>query len=89
MPRKKPKNCPSADFSPPPPRPRRQDKVYLASRRSGRDIVFTVVDGSKRVRSDVVFKTASSARARRRLKRTLLNRYMRATADLCQRGDIL
>ena len=61
-------------------------KPYLAyGRRHGRKAFLVIVDGRSRLATGVVCNISSSPRARHRLKRTVLAKYLRAVAD--QPGD--
>lgn len=65
-----------------------RSRPYLAQRRRGSSAVLVVVDGRKRVSTGVVFNGSSSPRARRRLQRTVLTKYLRGAADQIQRDSL-
>lgn len=61
---------------------------YLAQRRRGSTAVLVVVDGRKRVSTGIVCNSCSSPRARRRLQKSVLTKYLRAAADQIQRNSL-
>lgn len=61
---------------------------YLALRRRGSAAVLVVVDGRKRVSTGVVCNSSSSPRARRRLQKSVLTKYLRSAADQIQRDSL-
>jgi hypothetical protein len=68
---------------------RRSCKPYLAHHGRGSGAVLVVVDGRNRFSSGIACRAPSSPRARRRLKKMVLARYLRDAADQAQRGDLV